>query len=199
MKRFAFNERAVLAFCHDVVMLVLSWAVTLLLFASQYPSDHSETLIPALGIVLVMSIPAQATISILFGMYQGLWRYASLPDVQRIVVSVVAGSSMSGLLLWSAGWMQLLVFAHFFIQALLLITLMAGSRICYRSWKEWRLYGRAGEQGTPVLILGAGDAAVSLLKELHRSGKYDEMMKAFDNGDYFEKTPAKEESSKGVK
>ena len=39
------------------------------------------------------------------------------------------------------------------------------------------------------------------LKELHRSGKYDAMMKAFDNGDYFEKkdvaeAAAKEESAK---
>jgi len=172
MKRFAFNERAVLAFCHDVAMLVLSWAATLLLFSSQYPSDHSDTLIPALGVVLVMSIPAQAAISILFGMYQGLWRYASLPDVQRIVLSVIAGSALSAFLLWVAGWMQLLVFAHFFIQALLLITLMAGSRISYRSWKEWRLYGNTNEQGTPVLVLGAGDAAVGLLKELSRSADW---------------------------
>ena len=86
MKRFAFNERAVLAFCHDVVMLVVSWTVTYLLLA-QYQLDEREALVPALSILLVMAIPVQATISTLFGMYQGLWRYASLPDVQRIVVA----------------------------------------------------------------------------------------------------------------
>lgn len=171
MKRFAFNERAVLAFCHDAVMLVVSWTITGLLLA-QYQVDQRETLVSALSLVLAVAIPVQATISTLFGMYQGLWRYASLPDVQRIVVSVVVGSSATALMLWVAGWMHTLGFAHFFIQALLLITLMAGSRISYRSWKEWRLYGNTNEQGTPVLVLGAGDAAVGLLKELSRSADW---------------------------
>ncbi|MEO8385648.1 MAG: nucleoside-diphosphate sugar epimerase/dehydratase, partial [Betaproteobacteria bacterium] len=171
MKRFAFNERAVLAFCHDAVMLVLSWTITCFLL-DQYQVDQPDALIPTLGLVLAVSIPLQATISTLFGMYQGLWRYASLPDVQRIVISVLAGSGATALTLWVAGWMHALGFAHFFIQALLLITLMAGSRISYRSWKEWRLYGNTNEQGTPVLVLGAGDAAVGLLKELSRSADW---------------------------
>ena len=105
-------------------------------------------------------------------MYQGLWRYASLPDVQRIVASVGAGSVAVALALWTGNWLDTLGFPEFFVQTLLLIVLMAGSRISYRSWQEWRLYGRAGEQGTPVLILGAGDAAVSLLKELQRSADW---------------------------
>ena len=171
MKRFAFNERAVLAFCHDAVMLVLSWTITLLLL-TQYQFDRPEALFASLSLVLATALPVQAAVSTLFGMYQGLWRYASLPDVQRIVVSVVAGSCASALLLLAAGWMQSLGFAHFFIQALLLITLMAGSRISYRSWQEWRLYGNTTEQGTPVLVLGAGDAAVGLLKELSRSADW---------------------------
>lgn len=170
MNKFAFNERAVLAFCHDIAMLVLSWTITFLLLTPLI--DHPEPLIAVLSLALAVSIPVQASISTLFGMYQGLWRYASLPDVQRIVMSVVAGSIASALFLWAAGWMQPFGFAHFFFQALLLITLMAGSRISYRSWKEWRLYGNTNEQGTPVMVLGAGDAAVGLLKELSRSADW---------------------------
>lgn len=171
MKRFAFNERAVLAFCHDAVMLVLSWTITFLLLLSvqgTFPAGWSAEL----SLVLAVSLPVQAAISTLFGMYQGLWRYASLPDVQRIVASVIAGSVAVALTLGAGGWMQSLGFAHFFVQALLLITLMAGSRISYRSWKEWRLYGNTSENGTPVLVLGAGDAAVGLIKELSRSADW---------------------------
>ena len=171
MKRFAFNERAVLAFCHDAVMLVLSWSITFLLF-SQYQPSQNDSIVAGLSLVLAVAIPVQAIISTLFGMYQGLWRYASLPDVQRIVISVLAGSSATSLALWAGNWMYSLGFAHFFMQSLLLITLMAGSRISYRSWKEWRLYGNTNEQGTPVLVLGAGDAAVGLLKELSRSADW---------------------------
>jgi FlaA1/EpsC-like NDP-sugar epimerase len=171
MKRFAFNERAVLAFCHDAVMLVLSWAITFLLL-SGISSIADGGMRAELSLVMAVALPVQAVISTLFGMYQGLWRYASLPDVQRIVASVVAGSVALALTLAAGGWMQSLGFAHFFIQSLLLITLMAGSRISYRSWKEWRLYGNTNENGTPVLVLGAGDAAVGLIKELSRSADW---------------------------
>lgn len=49
---------------------------------------------------------------------------------------------------------------------------MGGSRFAYRSWKEHRLYGPAKLRGNPVLILGAGEAADSLLREIHRSGQW---------------------------
>jgi len=153
-------------------MLVLSWAITFLLLSSVLSVTVATNIKSGLSLVLAVALPVQAAISTLFGMYQGLWRYASLPDVQRIVASVVAGSTATALTLFAGGWMEPLVFAHFFIQSLLLITLMAGSRISYRSWKEWRLYGNTNENGTPVLVLGAGDAAVGLIKELSRSADW---------------------------
>ncbi|MFN8696386.1 MAG: polysaccharide biosynthesis protein, partial [Burkholderiales bacterium] len=164
--KFSINERAVLAFSHDVFMVGVAWVVAYLLFVPTggLPSD-SQVLLT----VLAVALPVQAAVATIFGMYQGLWRYASLPDVQRIVAAVVAGSLAVAATLWAGGWLIGLGFAHFFVQSLLLIVLMAGSRIAYRSWKEWMLYGRSDEQGTPVLILGAGDAAVGLLKELLRS------------------------------
>lgn len=171
MKRFAFNERAVLAFFHDALMLAISWGATLLLLETPL-AVAGGPLLAGLGMLLLVTLPVQATISTLFGMYQGLWRYASLPDVQRIFASVFAGSVAAYGVLSLTGLARQLHFSHYFVQALLLVTLMAGSRISYRSWKEWRLYGNTSEQGTPVLILGAGDAAVSLLKEMARSADW---------------------------
>jgi FlaA1/EpsC-like NDP-sugar epimerase len=168
MTRITFNERAVLAFCHDAIMLVLSWTIALLLFAADSGSTATSILPPLLPL-LAIALPVQAVVSTIFGMYQGLWRYASLPDVQRIVAAVLAGSIAVAATLWVGGWMAGLGFAQFFVQALLLIVLMSGSRIAYRSWQEWRVYGKTGEQGTPVLVIGAGDAAVSLIKELART------------------------------
>ena len=165
MTSFSVNERALLAFAHDVVMLCFSWAAVLLLFGVAGPD-----LLPIAALqVLMVAVPVQAIVATIFGMYQGLWRYASLPDVQRIVATVVAGTLAVTATLWAGDWMGNLVFSHFFVQALLLMVLMAGSRITYRSWKEWMLYGKSDDQGAPVIILGAGDAAVGLLKELLRS------------------------------
>lgn len=168
MKSFSVNERAVLAFVHDVVMLVLSWGMTLVLFG-MVGGDSGPAPMTIFQQVVLVAMPVQALVATIFGMYQGLWRYASLPDVQRIVATVLAGTAAVAATLWAGDWLAGLSFSHFFVQALLLISLMAGSRISYRSWKEWTLYGKTDDQGAPVLILGAGDAAVGLLKELLRS------------------------------
>lgn len=50
--------------------------------------------------------------------------------------------------------------------------IMGGSRFAYRAWKEHKLYGFVQMQGTPVLLLGAGDAAIALLKDLARSEEW---------------------------
>jgi FlaA1/EpsC-like NDP-sugar epimerase len=171
MKRFAFNERAVMAFCHDALMLVLSWAMSLALLGSVATTGVGQAF-SRLSMILAIALPVQALLSTWLGMYQGLWRYASLPDVQRIVVSVLCGTLTSALILVLAGKIPPPGFAEFFIQALLLISLMSGSRIAYRSWQERKLYGETSDQGIPVLVLGAGDAAVSLLKELSRSAEW---------------------------
>ena len=172
MKTVSINERALLAFGHDVAMLVISWFITFALFSHAMPVTASVEPLRGMGVLLAVAIPVQTIVSVIFGMYQGLWRYASLPDVQRIVASVVAGSLAIGLTIWVGGWLGALGFAQFFVQTLLLIVLMSGSRIAYRSWQEWRQYGKTGDMGTPVLVLGAGDAAVSLIKELARSSDW---------------------------
>jgi FlaA1/EpsC-like NDP-sugar epimerase len=170
MKRFAFNTRAVMAFGHDVGMVAVSWAVALALFGAL-PGTNSEGFARLL-LILSFAVPLQALMATIAGMYQGLWRYASLPDVQRIVVSVVLGTASVAALMYLAGKIPPPGFAEFFVQSLLLICLMSGSRIGYRTWQERKLYGETSDQGIPVLVLGAGDAAVTLLKELSRSAEW---------------------------
>ena len=55
------------------------------------------------------------------------------------------------------------------LDPILLILLMGGSRFAYRAWKEHHLYGLTRQSGKPVLVLGAGEAAIALVKDLARS------------------------------
>jgi FlaA1/EpsC-like NDP-sugar epimerase len=50
--------------------------------------------------------------------------------------------------------------------------MMGGSRFAYRAWKEHQLYGITLKQGNPVIVLGAGEAAVALVKDLARSPQW---------------------------
>jgi FlaA1/EpsC-like NDP-sugar epimerase len=55
---------------------------------------------------------------------------------------------------------------------LLLLLLMGGSRFAYRMWREHRLYSLTKAMGEPVLVIGAGDAGVRLIRELWRSREW---------------------------
>jgi FlaA1/EpsC-like NDP-sugar epimerase len=166
MKTIQFDARALAAALHDGLALILAClAAALLLDANGLSSDESADL----ALAFVVAVPIQVAINFLFGVYQGVWRYTSLPDIQRIVFSVLSGTVFVSLALHGLGLDAKFTYREFLLYPVFLIALMSLSRMGFRSFKEWSLYGRGGEQGTPVIIMGAGDAAVGLVKELSRS------------------------------
>jgi len=164
-----FDARALAAALHDGVALALAiFAASLLLDPAGLGPEQVQELLA----VCAVAVPLQVAVNVFFGLYQGVWRYTSLPDIQRIVFATFTGTVMiSGALRLanleaSLGWREYLLYPLF------LVGLMSLSRMAFRSFKEWSLYGRGGEQGTPVAIMGAGDAAVGLVKELGRSHEW---------------------------
>ena len=118
-------------------------------------------------------VPLQALIFVIAGMYRGMWRYASLVDLQRIAVAV----GLSTLLLA----LMLVMLPHeeppvprsvIMLDPILLILFLGGSRLGYRIWKERQARNPPSSPGRPVLILGAGDAAAELVKNLARAGDW---------------------------
>ncbi len=55
------------------------------------------------------------------------------------------------------------------LNPILLILMMSGSRIVYRVIKEYQIYRLNLKEGQPVLIIGAGATAISLIKDLSNS------------------------------
>ena len=169
MKPFQPDSRALFAVLHDAVAFAISWLAAIWL-AREHALAPAE--VESFLTALAVAVPIQIAAGALFGVYQGIWRYTSLPDVQRIVFSVLAGTVAISIVLHVAGLDELLGYREFVLYPMILVILQAGSRMSHRSFKEWSLYGRGGEQGTPVMVLGAGDAAVGLVKELARSAEW---------------------------
>jgi FlaA1/EpsC-like NDP-sugar epimerase len=166
MRSVQFDVRALAAAAHDGAALVIaSLGATLLLNVSTLtPAELAD-----LTTAFIVAVPIQIAVSFLFGVYQGIWRYTSLPDIQRIVFSVLTGTVLISLALHTLGLDSRFTYREYVLYPLFLVALMSLSRMAFRSFKEWAIYGRSGEQGAPVVILGAGDAAVGLVKELSRS------------------------------
>lgn len=160
------NPRTLAAFLHDLVAAALAWMLAFSLrFNFEIPAEFALSARHSLLWVL----PMFGVLFFVFGLYRGLWRFASLSDLQHLVSAVLAGALLTTAAVVFLG-LGPIPRSVLVLHPLLLALLMGGSRFAYRSWKEHRLYGPAKLRGQPVLVLGAGEAADSLLRELNRSG-----------------------------
>jgi FlaA1/EpsC-like NDP-sugar epimerase len=162
-----FNWRTALAFLHDLLACAAAWlAAFLLRFNLEIPVLYDGLALKSLVWVILI----HAALFLGFGLYRGIWRFASLPDLQRIV----AAAGIAAIILPAVLFMLQIAVPRsvLVMNPLLLIMIMGGSRIAYRIWKERSLRGLAAKQGRPVFVLGAEEAAVNLIKELSRSTEW---------------------------
>ncbi len=163
------NWRSWLAFLHDVAAAAIAWTG---LYWLRFNLDLHQPQIVDMWRTLAWVLPLQAAIFLAFGLYRGLWRFASLPDLQRIVLAAGLGAIAIPLVLVMLRLTAIVPRSVLVLYAPVVIFLMAGSRFTYRVWKEHRLYSPLAALGEPVLILGAGEAGARLTKELSQSRQW---------------------------
>lgn len=163
MKPRIINNR-ILAIAHDIAMVPVAWlaAFWLRFNMGAVPAEASNA---ALGSVLVV-IVVQAFAFQYYGLYRGVWRFASIPDLVRIVKSVLVGVAFSAVIVFLMTRMEGVPRSTFPLYGLLLITFLGGSRLLVRWSKDRRLYGSGGKR---VLIVGAGKAGEMMARDLLRS------------------------------
>ena len=162
-----FNPRAALAFLHDIAAAAAAWLIAFWLrFNLEVPPPYDTLMLES----LLWVVPLQAAIFWRFGLYRGIWRYASIPDLQRIVLAVaVAALALPALILM----LQIAIPRSVLIfDPVLLVMIMGGSRFAYRAWKEQSFGAITQAQREPVIVIGADEAAVTLLKELARNAQW---------------------------
>ena len=162
-------HRRFIVFAHDLAAAALAWLIAFWLrFNLDIPDEYREIMLSQLPWVLVV----HAVVFWVTGLYRGLWRYASLPDLKRIVIAVaVAGAAVpTTLSILRMG--EAVPRSAFLMAPLLLMIIMGGSRFAYRAWREGRVVPLTKLQANPVLVLGAGGAAAALVKELAPSPQW---------------------------
>jgi len=167
--KFKANLRTTLAVLHDGVAAALAWSFAYLLrFNFELPPNFSAELRQTIYWVVLL----QMIVFWRFNLYRGIWRYASTADLRRIFFAVMLSAAALPLMFLMLRLDLVIPRSVMIINPLLLILMMGGSRFVYRMWKEHGLYGDFKLHGEPVLVLGAGDAAASLAKELVSSSAW---------------------------
>ncbi len=163
------NLRKLIAITHDLAAVIVAWCLAYLFrFNFEIPPSHLASLKATLPWVVLI----QAAAFQLFGLYRGVWRYASLPDLRRILLAILVGAAAVPLGLFLLQLLAGVPRSVLLLDPILLLLIMGGSRLTYRLWKEGHLFRLGNPQGNPVLVLSAGDTAVGLVKELARSKEW---------------------------
>jgi FlaA1/EpsC-like NDP-sugar epimerase len=161
--------RTLLAFAHDLAACAAAWIIAFWLrFNLELPDLYIELATGTLPWVVV----THAILFWVLGLYRGIWQYASLPDLKRIVLAVGVGAVAAPALLFMLQLPLAVPRSVFVLYPILLMMIMGGSRIAYRAWKEGAVGGLVSGSREPVVVVGAGEAALNLIKDLARSPQW---------------------------
>ncbi|HET6396200.1 MAG TPA: nucleoside-diphosphate sugar epimerase/dehydratase [Pseudoxanthomonas sp.] len=153
---------------HDLLMVLVCWQLlNVLRYATQHESyDWTE---PAPTLAVVMA--AQALVFWKVGLYRGIWRFASVPDLWNILKASLFGllAIVLGLAIYNR--LEAVPRTALVLYPLALTVLLGMPRLLYRVWKDYHV-GRGDFVLRRVLILGAGRAGEALVRDLRRSGAY---------------------------
>ena len=163
------NLRTLVASIHDISAAALAWVAA---YTLRFNFDMSPNLVESIWRSLLWIVPLHALIFYGFGLYRGIWRFASIPDLRRIVLAAgTAGLAIPTLLLMLQGQSDV-PRSVLVLHPLLLVLIMGGSRFIYRAWRDGHLISPRQFDAEPVLVMGAGAAGAMLLRDLANSQRW---------------------------
>ncbi len=164
LNRFNRWRRRSIAFMADVSASMFAWATAICLSSSFFLNEISFTT------MLIVTFN-QCLINIYCGLYRGVWRFASLPDLIRIIRAALLGTAINMLTLkvcrMEAPWNV------YIINLLLVATLLSGARLLFRWLRDHRQFITEGKR---ILVVGAGSAGEGLMRDLYRSSLVSEYL-----------------------
>lgn len=153
---------------HDLFMVALAW---LGLYWLRY-SMVADGAVPALDFAqLAIVIAVQGLVFWRVGLYRGLWRFASVPDLANLLKSALLGLLFVVIGLFLYNRLDSVPRAVLVLYPLALVALLGMPRLLFRAWKD-STFDRRRDAVVRVLILGAGRAGEAFIRDLLRSGAY---------------------------
>lgn len=146
--------------------VLASYLAFLLRFDAAVPSQHLRQFFSYL--------PYLALIRLVFylqgGLYKDLWRYSSISDLIELIKSITLGSIIFFFavryLFGETGYPR----SIYILDWLILTMIAGGSRLFIRVFREYMQHEYSGKR---VLIIGAGDAAEMIVRDMKNNPRYN--------------------------
>ena len=176
-------KRRVVEIGFDVILITIAYyGAYWLRFEEMIPAQQWDILIASLPYVIVIQ-----TLSLLaMGVYSGLWRYAGLPDLLRIVWGSLLGTAVNAAVVFGSRHGLGPSRAVFVLLFLFLILLLSATRMSFRLIPRLLVVNSRDQSGDrPVVIYGAGDGGEILIRELLNNPAYGYAPVGFIDDDDF--------------
>ena len=146
-----------------ILSLVMRFNVDFSAIEPQYIDSFKDTWIPFTIITLI--------IFWCFRMYHSLWQYASIAELYKIVEACIVAEGVHICLTAVTG--EMLPRACYFMTGVFLVVAMCASRFMYRMLRTVIQEYRHTSEQVKIMIIGAGEAANVLMREIANSRYLD--------------------------
>jgi len=164
-----FYRRLVLIIYDIISIIAASYIAILMRFEFRLDSVMEEFLTP-INDFLPINIILTIIIFAGFKLYNSLWAFAGETELQNLVVACVISGvvNAAGLQFFKVS-SQPVPQSYYFLYTFLLITFIFISRFSYRFFRSKKHKQEKKDASMPVMVIGAGEAANILIKEIVNS------------------------------
>ena len=163
-----FRKQILIAF--DIVAIIFSYTFPWVLINGRTSFTEYNSLLFASCFFFVC---CYEVVYWLMGMYDSLWRYAEIVEFFRLCMASVIAVGIFVVVTWAL-WAseRRIPFSVYFLSATFASALTLYARLTYRMFRNTKL-AQSGLKRRRTLVIGAGDAASTLLHELSKNKSPD--------------------------
>lgn len=156
---------------HDLIVAAIAWLLARWCAQAMFDASWPAPLeLVAEGLLLT---GIQGFVYWRIGLYRGLWRFASLPDLGNLVRASLLGSVAIGAVLLIMEHGVEVVAPMLWLYPFILLFSLGLPRLAFRTFKDMRTEVRWRRTSQRTLIIGAGRSGRLLLPELRRRGGFE--------------------------
>ena len=149
---------------YDMLAVCLSSVLSLLFRYSMVFSDIDEVFLNSIKNFMWIGVLITIAVFYCFRLYHSLWAFAGVTEMQNVVTACTVSAALQGVGLYLLHYP--VPRSYYFMYALLSIMFTLISRFSYRFIRGMRHKQLNRKNGISVMIIGAGEAANMIIKEI---------------------------------